>query len=166
VGPGASLDEMEKRKFLTLPGLKLEPLGHPSRSQSLYRLSYPKVQGTKGFKLLKHDQLCGKSILMLGLVCGCGYKEYYLMGPDSVQSCTSLTKFRRKILPPSSVPKNKPCKQPANRSLPTVCLAYSSTPEGGGNTFLRNVDKHPPHCNASVPESISVRYFTAFNTSR
>jgi hypothetical protein len=32
---------VEKRKFLTLPGLKLRPLGHPACSQSLYRLSYP-----------------------------------------------------------------------------------------------------------------------------
>jgi hypothetical protein len=40
VDPTASLDEVEKRKFLTLPGLKLRPLGRPARSQSLYRLSY------------------------------------------------------------------------------------------------------------------------------
>jgi hypothetical protein len=32
---------MEKRKFLTLPRLELRPLGHPTRSQSLYRLRYP-----------------------------------------------------------------------------------------------------------------------------
>jgi hypothetical protein len=36
VGPSASLDNMEKRKFLTLPGLKLRPLGRPALSQSLY----------------------------------------------------------------------------------------------------------------------------------
>jgi hypothetical protein len=41
VGPRAGLDEMEKRKFLTLPGLELRPLGRPARSQLLYRLSYP-----------------------------------------------------------------------------------------------------------------------------
>jgi hypothetical protein len=29
---------VEKRKFLTLPGLELRPLAHPARSQSLYRL--------------------------------------------------------------------------------------------------------------------------------
>jgi hypothetical protein len=29
------------RKFLTLPGLELRPLGRPARSQSLYRLHYP-----------------------------------------------------------------------------------------------------------------------------
>jgi hypothetical protein len=41
VGPRAGLDEVEKRKFLTLWGLELRPLGLPARSQSLYRLSYP-----------------------------------------------------------------------------------------------------------------------------
>jgi hypothetical protein len=36
VGPRAGLDTMEKRKFLILPELKLQPLGHPAHSQSLY----------------------------------------------------------------------------------------------------------------------------------
>ncbi|PNF37610.1 hypothetical protein B7P43_G11987 [Cryptotermes secundus] len=37
----ADLDDVEKRKFFTLQGLELRPLGHLARSQSLYRLSYP-----------------------------------------------------------------------------------------------------------------------------
>jgi hypothetical protein len=37
VGPRAGPDDVEKRKFLTIPGLKLRPLGRPARSQSLYR---------------------------------------------------------------------------------------------------------------------------------
>jgi hypothetical protein len=41
VGPRARLGDLEKRKFLTLPGLELRPLGGPARSQSLYRLRYP-----------------------------------------------------------------------------------------------------------------------------
>jgi hypothetical protein len=41
VGPRAGLDYVEKRKFLTAPGLELQPLARPARSQSLYRLSYP-----------------------------------------------------------------------------------------------------------------------------
>jgi hypothetical protein len=41
VGPRASLDNVEKRKFLSLPGLEPRPLGRPGRSQSLYRLRYP-----------------------------------------------------------------------------------------------------------------------------
>jgi hypothetical protein len=41
VGPRAGLDDVEKRKFLTLPGLELRPLSLPASSQSLYRLGYP-----------------------------------------------------------------------------------------------------------------------------
>jgi hypothetical protein len=41
VGPRAGLGDVEKRKFFTLPGLELGPLGRPARSQSLYRLRYP-----------------------------------------------------------------------------------------------------------------------------
>jgi hypothetical protein len=32
VNPRAGLDDLEKRKFLTLPGLELRPLGRPARS--------------------------------------------------------------------------------------------------------------------------------------
>jgi hypothetical protein len=41
VGPRAGLDDVEKRKFLNLPGLELRPFGRPARSQSPYRLRYP-----------------------------------------------------------------------------------------------------------------------------
>jgi hypothetical protein len=41
VGPRAGLDDVKKRKFLTLIGFKLRPLGRPARSPSLYRLRYP-----------------------------------------------------------------------------------------------------------------------------
>jgi hypothetical protein len=40
VGHRAGLVDIEKRKSLTLPGL-VRPLGHPARSQSVYRLSSP-----------------------------------------------------------------------------------------------------------------------------
>jgi hypothetical protein len=40
VGPRTGLDDVERRKFLPLPGLELRPRGSPSSSQSLYRLSY------------------------------------------------------------------------------------------------------------------------------
>jgi hypothetical protein len=39
--PRTGLEDVEKRKFLTVPGLELLPLRHPVRSQSLYRLRYP-----------------------------------------------------------------------------------------------------------------------------
>jgi hypothetical protein len=41
VDPRAGLEDVEKRKFLIIPGLELRPLGLPARSQSLYRLRYP-----------------------------------------------------------------------------------------------------------------------------
>jgi hypothetical protein len=37
----AGLDDVEKRKFLIIPGLEPRPLGRLVRSQSLYRLRYP-----------------------------------------------------------------------------------------------------------------------------
>jgi hypothetical protein len=40
VGPRACLDNVEKRKTLPLPGLKLWPLGCPARAQSQSRLLY------------------------------------------------------------------------------------------------------------------------------
>jgi hypothetical protein len=47
--PRAGLEDMEKRKFLNLPGLELRPLGRPARSQSLYRLCCPDLSKS-------HDQ--------------------------------------------------------------------------------------------------------------
>jgi hypothetical protein len=43
LGPRAGLDDVEKRKFLTLPGLEILPLGRPASSQSLYRLCCPGI---------------------------------------------------------------------------------------------------------------------------
>jgi hypothetical protein len=40
VDPTAALDDMEKRKFLTLPGLELRLLGRPAHKQLVYRLGY------------------------------------------------------------------------------------------------------------------------------
>jgi hypothetical protein len=41
VAPIAGLDDVEKGKFLTLPGLELRPFNRSARRQSLYRLRYP-----------------------------------------------------------------------------------------------------------------------------
>jgi hypothetical protein len=40
VGPTSGLDNVTKRIFLPPPGLELQPLVRPVRSQSQYRLSY------------------------------------------------------------------------------------------------------------------------------
>jgi hypothetical protein len=49
VDPRTSLDEVEKRKFLTLPGLELQPVGRPAPIQSLYRLLYPGSKPSRDF---------------------------------------------------------------------------------------------------------------------
>jgi hypothetical protein len=41
VDPSVDLDDGEKRKFVTLPGFELRPLGRPARRQSLYRYTIP-----------------------------------------------------------------------------------------------------------------------------
>jgi hypothetical protein len=41
VEPRAGLDDVEKRKFLTLSGLELRPLGRPARTQSYTDCAIP-----------------------------------------------------------------------------------------------------------------------------
>jgi hypothetical protein len=52
VDPRAGLDDVEKRKFLTLPRLELRSLGRPARNQSLYRLRYPASRATHVYKII------------------------------------------------------------------------------------------------------------------
>jgi hypothetical protein len=53
----AGLDDMEKRKFLALPGPKLRTLGHPAGSQSIYRLCHPSsLDGRIKLKLISKKQ--------------------------------------------------------------------------------------------------------------
>jgi hypothetical protein len=53
VDPRAGLDDVEKRKFLTLAGLELRSPGRPARSQSLYRLRYPGFSAPQAFFNIK-----------------------------------------------------------------------------------------------------------------
>jgi hypothetical protein len=48
VDPRVGLEDVEKRKFLTVPGLEFRPLGRPARSQSLYQLRYPSSKLSHG----------------------------------------------------------------------------------------------------------------------
>jgi hypothetical protein len=68
--PRAGLDDVENRKFLTLPGLALRPHGRPARSQSLYRLSYPGTITNRGAeRILMPECLSHKNnIIILGIV--------------------------------------------------------------------------------------------------
>jgi hypothetical protein len=52
VGPRAGLDDVEKRKLLTLPGLEIRTLGCPARNQSLYRLRYPDSWATHVYNII------------------------------------------------------------------------------------------------------------------
>jgi hypothetical protein len=85
VDPRAGLDDMEKRKFLTLPGLELRPFGRPARSQSLYWLRYKK------FMMHKYITLCH----IAGDINLCG--RYHLMVPLTIyytRTCCVLFFFR------------------------------------------------------------------------
>jgi hypothetical protein len=57
MGLRAGLDDVEKTKYFTLPGLELPPLGRPARSQSLYRLRYPGYCRGKNLKKGKFDRV-------------------------------------------------------------------------------------------------------------
>jgi hypothetical protein len=52
----AGLDNTEIRKFLTLTGLELRPLGRSVRSQTLYRLRYS-TDGGGGYEVRRWDGL-------------------------------------------------------------------------------------------------------------
>jgi hypothetical protein len=49
MGPRAGVDDVDKRKFLTIPGLELRPLVRPTCSQSLCQLRYPFSHGYRHF---------------------------------------------------------------------------------------------------------------------
>jgi hypothetical protein len=52
VGDRTGLDDMEKRKFMSLSGLELRRLGRRARSQLLYRQRYPGSADLMGTKLI------------------------------------------------------------------------------------------------------------------
>jgi hypothetical protein len=67
VDPRAGLDDVEKRKILTLPGLELRSLGRPARNQSLYRPRYPDSGKVKLFLCLtnlalRHEGVWGVDV--------------------------------------------------------------------------------------------------------
>jgi hypothetical protein len=62
VGLRAGLDDVEKRKFLTLPGFDLRLLSRPARSQSLYRLRHP---NTLSYPQLPYLSILSSCFLLL-----------------------------------------------------------------------------------------------------
>jgi hypothetical protein len=87
VGSKAGLDDVEKRKFLTVRGLEHRPLGRPTHSQSLSRLLY---------SVLKHTKL---------------QTTFCLLGYNAAYFGESQRTFRRNI-PLSSGLKSKPGMKP------------------------------------------------------
>jgi hypothetical protein len=63
--PRAGLNDVEKRKFLTLPGLELRPLCRPARSQSLYRLSYPGSQPRRCMLIYQRNMVPQSEVIYL-----------------------------------------------------------------------------------------------------
>jgi hypothetical protein len=57
VGPRAGLDDMDKRKFLTLPGLELQSVGHPDHRHSLYQLCYHSSKWLQDPRKINGDNL-------------------------------------------------------------------------------------------------------------
>jgi hypothetical protein len=78
VDPRAGLDDVEKRKFLTLLGFKLRPLGRAARSQSLYRLHYPGSCRGVARQSQSHIATDGQSV-SLGLEPRLGLMTRYLL---------------------------------------------------------------------------------------
>jgi hypothetical protein len=82
MGSRASLDDVEKRKFLTLPGLELRPLGRLARSQSLYRLRYPGSLSTRVIKEIdiQFSKLCFYVYSIYAVAKGCTCNLRYISG--------------------------------------------------------------------------------------
>jgi hypothetical protein len=81
-GTKAGLD-VEGRKFLTLPGLELWPLGRPARSQSLYQLRYGSVARDGNCQTFPLNFWRGISLVLCPDVFQC---FYYLVGFDVLKS--------------------------------------------------------------------------------
>jgi hypothetical protein len=56
VDPRAGLDDVEKKKYLILPGLEVRPVGRPARSRSLYRLRYFGLKRRKRVFIFTHPK--------------------------------------------------------------------------------------------------------------
>jgi hypothetical protein len=68
VGPRTGLDDVERRKILVLPGLKLLPLAPPARGQSLYRLCYPDSYFKKRYLMMMM-----KMMIIMIIICKVKY---------------------------------------------------------------------------------------------
>jgi hypothetical protein len=65
MGPRTGLDDVEKRKMLSLLTLELRPLGRPALSQSVYRLRY---LGSRYYYYVSLCALCTASFNHLDVI--------------------------------------------------------------------------------------------------
>jgi hypothetical protein len=86
VGPRAGLDDVGKRKFLTLPGLELGPLCRPARRQSQYRLRYPWRLEKLPVRSAYYAGLIPEPVLTCSRKYTCSYRE---QSPPVVKAVTS-----------------------------------------------------------------------------
>jgi hypothetical protein len=59
--PKIGLDDVENKRISPVSGLELRPLGHPTRSQSLYRLLFILFPTVLGAGVAKKYRLDGRS---------------------------------------------------------------------------------------------------------
>jgi hypothetical protein len=97
VGPRAGLNDVEKRKFLTLPRLELG-IRKCNCRRDICSCSVP-----MSYTLSCTDDGCRQHRIM--------FDESYLLGYNVVQSVESQPTFVRNMSPPRS--KNKPSNKPA-----------------------------------------------------
>jgi hypothetical protein len=77
VDPRAALDDVEKRKFLTLPGLEIRHLGRSAFCQSLYRLRYPSsLAHITGIYYTAHVIKCINAVRKSSLEQAVKFKQY------------------------------------------------------------------------------------------
>jgi hypothetical protein len=98
VDPRAGLEDVGKKKFLTLPGLELRTLGRPARSQSLYRLRYPASRMFQFESIIKVSQCVILSFTHLSLFLPPTPKFSSLFPNASVVHWKWETRFRNQTI--------------------------------------------------------------------
>jgi hypothetical protein len=146
------VDDVEKRKFFTLPGFEFRPLGRPVRSQSLYRLSYPgSLRPRRPYEnthrhlmsFRADSDLQGYTVKCDAVLSG-KYLLTFLKNLQSREPEIRDSEYLRKfgVYPPNL--DATPC------DTVEVCLLFTCScfllrlffdSEDGGNIFLRNIDE-------------------------
>jgi hypothetical protein len=98
VGPRSGLDDVEKRKFLHLPGLELRPFGCQARSQSLYRLRCPHSPILRNASINHKSVICIPWILLEDTQYRQTYVSYCLFIYGMLNYCQELRMLRQIVV--------------------------------------------------------------------